>query len=68
MKEEIIQKYVDGHELRKDQWQWIVRHPQTCQNARRGNLTQEYAKQTYFTQEESLHQELRECHLPLSVA
>ena len=65
MKEEMVQTYPDSHELRKDTWQWILRHPHTCANAHRGpHGSYAYAKQTYFTQPEHLARELQACHLP----
>ena|SRR3989338_510644 len=64
MKQEtVIQVWNDKHELRRDRRQWIVRHPCTCPNGRRGNLQQDYAKATYFSQKENMLYELRLCGL-----
>ena len=66
MKSEILlHDWKNGHKLRKDKWQWIVMHPSTCGNARRGNLRQDYAKATYFTQETNMLMELKACGVSL---
>ena len=68
MKDRELQAFPDGHKLLQDKLQWIVRHPQSCRNARRGNLKQDYAKHTYFQFEENALAELRVCQPPRSAA
>lgn len=63
-----IQTWPDGHQLLRDKCQWVVRHIATCPNARRGNLMQDWAKETYFQDERCMEEELRACHLPHSDA
>lgn len=68
MKDAIFQVFPDGHEIRQDKWQKIVKHPVRCTNAKRGNLIGDYAKYTYFISEHGFQSELRACHLPFSTA
>ena len=63
--ETLLHDWEDGHELRRDKWQYIVRHPSGCRNARRGNLRQQYAKTTYLTQEANMRRELKACGVSL---
>lgn len=60
-----IQKWPDGHELWEDRRQKILKHPQTCAHAKRGNLPQDYVKATYFTSPTGLQAELAGCHLKI---
>ena len=62
----LVQTYPDGHQLLKDRWQWILSHPTTCANAKRGVASWDYAKETYLTTFPALQQELDGCHLPLA--
>lgn len=62
--ETVLRQYPDGHRLSRDSRQWIVQHPHTCPNARRGpkgNFA--YAKYTYLTQEANARMEVSACHL-----
>ena len=61
--DELLETWEDGHALLRDRRQWIVKHPPTCRNAKRGNLLSQYAKWTYFTQEANLRNELGQCGL-----
>ena len=63
--ETLLHDWEDGHQLRKDKWQWIVKHPAKCANAKRGNLRQQYAKATYLTQEANMRSELQACGMSL---
>lgn len=66
--DEVLQVFPDGHEICQDSRQKIVKHPQGCVNAKRGNLLSQYAKYTYFTSEVGFQAELRACHLIFSAA
>ena len=65
-RELMIQVWTDKHELRKDQYQWIVKHPHTCRNANRGGST--YARFTYLRQEANMLGELAACGIRLATA
>ena len=63
MTDRLLKTWEDGHTLLQDRWQWILHHPATCRNARRGNLSWQYAKATYFSDERFLKQEQDACGL-----
>ena len=63
MPDELLRSWPDGHQLKKDRYQWIVKHPATCRNARRGTSR---VKQTYLTTEAALRWELGHCGVSLA--
>ena len=56
----IMKVFDDGHEIRRDKRQWIIKHPSTCHQAKRGSS---YARFTYFVSPTGFEAELAGCQL-----
>lgn len=67
MSEQLVQSFDDGHHVRRDTHQWIIQHPHSCVNAKRGTQGA-YTRCTYLTSESGFQAELSGCHLKLSQA
>jgi len=62
-KDRVVQQWNDGHVLMRDTRQWIVSHPATCANSRRG--PRQRAPKTFFRHRESLQEEAVRCGIRL---
>ena len=62
-----LREWPDGHQLQKDRFQHIVRHPKGCRNARRhsGENRSAHVELTFLTSMAGLQRELYECGLRL---